>query len=75
MLNAGTLREHIMKLVVKQNLPFTFIEVPEFIDLLKLCNLSVEKLLVNADTLTQYIIQRFWDVRDSIKQMFQSFTS
>ena len=59
----------------KKNLPFTIIEVPEFIDLLILCNPNVEQILVKADALTQYLMKRFWEGRTTIKKMFASVDS
>ena len=72
MLSDVSLKECIVKLIVRQNLPFTLVEAPEFIDLLKLCNSNVEKFLVKSDSLTQYLVKRFWEVRDSIKKVFSS---
>ena len=57
MLSDVSLKECIVKLIVRQNLPFTLVEAPEFIDLLKLCNSNVEKFLVKSDSLTQYLVQ------------------
>ncbi len=72
MLSDVSLKECIVKLIARQNLPFTLVEAPEFIDFLKLCNSNVEKFFVKSDSLTQYLVKRFWEVRDSIKKVFSS---
>jgi cytochrome c oxidase subunit IV len=47
-------------------------ESQEFIDFLKRSNLAVEKLMFKADTLTEHIMQMFWERKAKLVAMFRS---
>ena len=69
-----SLKSAIVKLglVSSQNLSFKLIdESREFIDLLKLCNPAIEKLMFKADTLTEHIMKVFWESKSKLVDMFR----
>ena len=70
MLDGESLKAAVGKLIVTQNLPFLIVEAESFIELLKLCNPSVEKLLFKADTLTEHVMKIYWEGKEKIKGIF-----
>ncbi len=71
-MHIDSLKSAIVKLVSTQNLSFKLIESQEFIDLMKLCNPAVEKLMFKADTLAENIMQMFWESKAKLVVMFRS---
>ncbi len=64
------MKKAVAKLVVTENLSFNLVEADSFVELLKLCNPSIEKLLFKSDTITEHVVRTFWVTRGKICEIF-----
>lgn len=69
------MKEALGKLIVTENLTFSFIESKAFVDLLKLVNPDCELFLVKADAITEYVMSKFGSERGKITEMFKTVYS
>lgn len=60
-LTVESLKDAIVKLVVRRNLPFQIAEYPEFRDLLELCNPIARDMCVGADMIRDTVLKTFVD--------------
>ena len=64
------MKEAVAKFVVSQNLSFQTVESESFIELLDLCNPVVANLLVKADALIDFVMKKYLESKELIKELF-----
>jgi hypothetical protein len=69
-LDREVLKEAIAKFLVSQNLSFQTVESESFIELLDLCNPVAANLLVKADALIDFVMKKYLESKELIKELF-----